>query len=94
MYSLCSPVFVPQMVGGLMPPPPLVTENVSVRHWPLSVTEVDPPGATTPASTPYNIYTVLLLELRLMHQYISMHLRQFLQKSNHFGVGVMLVCEK
>ena len=36
---LCSPVFVPQIVGGLIPPPPLVTEKQSVRHRVLSVTD-------------------------------------------------------
>ena len=46
--ALCSPVLVPQMVGGFGPSG-LVTPNVSVRHWVKSVTGTVPPEATTPA---------------------------------------------
>ncbi len=46
---LCSPLLVPQMLGGLMPPPPLVTEKVSVKHWVASVTEASADSTMTPA---------------------------------------------
>ncbi len=36
------------MVGGLMPPPPMVTEKVSVRHCDCAETGTAPAGLTTP----------------------------------------------
>ncbi len=48
MVLLCSPVLVPQMVGGLMPPPPLVTEKVSVKHWVATPTFWVPAASITP----------------------------------------------
>ncbi len=57
---LCSPVLVPQMVGGLIPPPPLVTENLSVKHWLESVTETSADSTTTPVMA-LNLVTELVL---------------------------------
>ena len=33
MFLLCSPVFVPQMIGGVFTPVPPVTLNVSVLEF-------------------------------------------------------------
>ena len=42
-FLLCSPVFIPQIAGGVADPPGFVTENMSVAHWLASV-------AASPAS--------------------------------------------
>ena len=44
---ICSPVFVPHNTG-LVPPPGLVTENESVRHWDARDAKA-PPTLTAPA---------------------------------------------
>ncbi len=44
---LCSPVFIPQMVGGFGPSE-FETLKVSVRHWVNWLTSTVPAGATTP----------------------------------------------
>ncbi len=44
---LCSPVFIPQIVGGFGPSE-FETLKVSVRHWVNSLTSTVPAGATTP----------------------------------------------
>ncbi len=60
MVILCSPVFVPQMEGGLKPPPPLDTEKVSVRHMEASVTDMSALSTMTPA-IPLTLVTELVL---------------------------------
>ncbi len=48
------------MVGGLIPPPPFVTEKVSVKHWVASVTETSADSTTTPAMA-LTLVTLLVL---------------------------------
>ena len=36
-FLLCSPVFIPQIAGGVADPPGFVTEKISVAHWLASV---------------------------------------------------------
>ena len=58
--SLCSPVLVPQMVGG---PSPLglLTENVSVRHCDAVVASA--PAAVTPVGSPFRRAATVVVEV-------------------------------
>ncbi len=57
--SLCSPVFIPQIVGGLGPSG-VLTEKVSVRHCPKSETEIVFALAVTAPEFPLRLETELV----------------------------------
>lgn len=58
LYTLCSPVLVPQITGALEAPPGLVTVKVSVKHW-LEVLAPFPPALMAPFKT----FTVVVVNV-------------------------------
>ena len=58
MCLLCSPVFIPQIDGGVIEPPGLETEKRSVAHW------VPPEATAVPDTTfPLIIFTVVAVKV-------------------------------
>ena len=55
---ICSPVFVPHNTG-LVPPPGLVTENESVRHWDARDAKTLDPALTPPVVYNFNRWSML-----------------------------------
>ena len=55
---ICSPVFVPHNTG-LLPPPGLVTENESVRHWDARDAKASDPELTAPVVYNFNRWSML-----------------------------------
>jgi hypothetical protein len=57
-YLLCSPLFVPQITGLLLPPLEEVTENVSVRHS-VAVVAPSPPAL----GAPFKIFMAVVIDV-------------------------------